>query len=99
MHYRIPVELGGSGASIRELFYVLIRLAEADPDVAHSLRAHFSHVEEFLRNPDSEQDVMRGSKNCRMETLSVMLLQRFHPKMLGNLEFETTYPRMVMVTD
>ena len=51
---RLPVELGGGGASIRELFYILIRLAEADPDVAHSLRSHFSQVEEFLRSPDSE---------------------------------------------
>ena len=38
---RLPVELGGGGASIRELFYILIRLAEADPDVAHSLRHTF----------------------------------------------------------
>src|ERR1700730_1105610 len=52
---RLPVELGGGGASIHDLFYVLIRLAEADPDVAHSLRSHFSQVEEFLRSPDSEQ--------------------------------------------
>ena len=27
---RLPVELGGGGASIRDLFYVVIRLAEAD---------------------------------------------------------------------
>ena len=32
----------------------MIRLAEADPDVGHSLRLHFSQVEEFLRSPDSE---------------------------------------------
>src|SRR3954452_25442934 len=32
---RFPVELGGGAASIRELFYILIRLPEADPDVAH----------------------------------------------------------------
>ena len=37
---RLPVEEGGGGASIRELFQVVIRLAEADPDVAHSLRFH-----------------------------------------------------------
>lgn len=52
---RLPVELGGGGASIRDLFYVLIRLAEADPDVAHSLRAHYWQVEEILRNPDKER--------------------------------------------
>ena len=52
---RLPIEQGCDGASIRELFYILIRLAEADPDVAHSLRSHFSQVEEFLRSSNSEQ--------------------------------------------
>ncbi|MBA4536584.1 acyl-CoA dehydrogenase [Bacillus aquiflavi] len=52
---RLPVELGGGGASIRELFYVLIRLAEADPDVAHSLRYHYYQVEQFLRAPVSDR--------------------------------------------
>jgi alkylation response protein AidB-like acyl-CoA dehydrogenase len=48
---RLPVERGGCGASLRELFNVVIRLAEADPDVAHILRAHYLFVEEFLRSP------------------------------------------------
>ncbi len=51
---RLPVEEGGGGASIRELFQVVIRLAEADPDVAHSLRFHYYQVEDFLRSPASE---------------------------------------------
>nr|WP_295970880.1 acyl-CoA dehydrogenase [uncultured Bacillus sp.] len=49
---RLPVELGGAGASIRELFHTLIRLAEADPDATHSLRSHYGQVEEYLRSPD-----------------------------------------------
>lgn len=52
---RIPSELGGGGASIRQLFQVVIRIAEADPDVAHILRAHFSHVENFLISDDIKQ--------------------------------------------
>lgn len=51
---RLPVELGGGGASIRDLFYVVIRLAEADPDVAHILRTHFNFVEKFLLSPKNE---------------------------------------------
>nr|WP_295970888.1 acyl-CoA dehydrogenase [uncultured Bacillus sp.] len=51
---RLPVEEGGGGASIRDLFQVVIRLAEADPDVAHSLRFHYYQVEDFLRSPASE---------------------------------------------
>src|SRR3954468_6966042 len=51
---RLPVELGGGGASIRDLFYVVIRLAEADPDVAHILRTHFNFVEKFLLSLKNE---------------------------------------------
>lgn len=42
---RIPAEEGGGGASLRELFEVLMSLAEADSNVAHILRVHFSFVE------------------------------------------------------
>lgn len=48
---RLPRDSGGAGASLRELFQVLIRLAEADPDVAHILRAHYLLVDELLRAP------------------------------------------------
>jgi alkylation response protein AidB-like acyl-CoA dehydrogenase len=49
---RLPVDAGGSGVSIRELFELLIDLAEADSNVAHILRVHFSFVEQQLVNPD-----------------------------------------------
>ena len=42
---RVPVADGGPGASLRELFDVVIRLSEADPNVAQSVRAHFHFVE------------------------------------------------------
>ncbi|SEQ22439.1 Acyl-CoA dehydrogenase [Azotobacter beijerinckii] len=48
---RLPRKSGGGGASLRELFGVVIRLAEADPDVAHILRAHYLLTDEFLRAP------------------------------------------------
>src|SRR4051794_39615339 len=51
---RIPIEMGGGGASLRDLFQVLIRLAEADSDVAHILRTHFSFVDEALLVPNNE---------------------------------------------
>lgn len=53
---RLPEELGGSGVSIRDIFQVVIRLAEADPDVAHILRFHYYQVELLLLNPDFEQN-------------------------------------------
>lgn len=52
---RLPVELGGAGATIQDVFDVLIQLADADADVAHSLRYHFYAVELFLLNKDDER--------------------------------------------
>jgi alkylation response protein AidB-like acyl-CoA dehydrogenase len=46
---RIPAADGGGGASLRELFAVVIALATADVNVAHILRGHFAHVEDRLR--------------------------------------------------
>ncbi|MBN3508254.1 acyl-CoA dehydrogenase family protein [Mycolicibacterium nivoides] len=51
---RVPSADGGGGASLRELFTLVIELATADVNVAHILRGHFSHVEERLRL-DAEQ--------------------------------------------
>jgi alkylation response protein AidB-like acyl-CoA dehydrogenase len=52
---RVPREHGGGGASLRELFAVVIDLAAADVNVAHILRGHFAHVEERLRLDDNER--------------------------------------------
>ena len=51
---RVPVEEGGGGASVRELFDTLIALAEADSNVAHILRTHFWFVEQQLTTDDAE---------------------------------------------
>ncbi|MUG93509.1 acyl-CoA dehydrogenase [Scytonema sp. UIC 10036] len=53
---RIPVSEGGSGSSARELFEVVIRLGEADPNVAHIVRNHFSVTERILRSQRSERN-------------------------------------------
>ncbi len=52
---RLPVNVGGAGSTIRELFAFVIRLAEADANVAHILRNHFSVVERLVRTPKDEQ--------------------------------------------
>lgn len=46
---RIATAEGGGGSSFRELFEVVIRLGEADPNVAHILRNHYAFVERYAR--------------------------------------------------
>ncbi len=68
---RIPRADGGGGSTVQELFAVVIRLAEADANVAHILRNHFGVVERFVRAPQDDQhhgqqrrwhhDVLRGA--------------------------------------
>ena len=45
---RVPVEYGGAGASLPQLFQLLIELAEADSNIAQALRGHFAFVEDRL---------------------------------------------------
>ncbi|MGW0892925.1 acyl-CoA dehydrogenase family protein [Saccharopolyspora sp. NPDC002578] len=45
----LPAADGGPGVSVRALLSLVIDLAEADPNVAHILRAHFWQVNEILR--------------------------------------------------
>lgn len=52
---RLPIAAGGAGSSIRDLFQIVIRLAEADANVAHILRNHFSVVERLVRTPRDDQ--------------------------------------------
>ncbi|GGF89910.1 acyl-CoA dehydrogenase [Azorhizobium oxalatiphilum] len=44
---RLQAADGGPGATLRELFEVVIALAAADPNIAHSLRNHYAFVERF----------------------------------------------------
>lgn len=49
---RLPVEVGGKGLSIEELFKVLIDIAQYDNDLPQILRSHYQFVEEVLRSTD-----------------------------------------------
>ncbi|WP_025993571.1 acyl-CoA dehydrogenase family protein [Pseudomonas viridiflava] len=50
---RVPKEYGGGGASVGQLFQLLIELAEADSNIPQALRAHFAFVEDRLNAPPS----------------------------------------------
>ncbi|QWA09162.1 acyl-CoA dehydrogenase family protein [Sodalis ligni] len=52
---RIPKEQGGYGASLPQLFQLLIELAEADSNLPQALRAHIAFVEDRLNAPDSPE--------------------------------------------
>ncbi|MGE8058341.1 acyl-CoA dehydrogenase family protein [Pseudomonas sp. NPDC089547] len=55
---RVPVEHGGGGASLPQLFQLLIELAEADSNVPQALRGHFAFVEDRLNaHASTPQDV------------------------------------------
>lgn len=55
---RVPVEHGGAGASVPQLFRLLIELATADSNLPQALRGHFAFVEDRLNAPPSaERDV------------------------------------------
>ena len=86
---RLPVELGGSGVSIRDIFQVVIRLAEADPDVAHILRYHYYQVELFLLNPHTEQNKQYLKKVAAGELIGNAFTE-ISKKDVGTLTFETT---------
>jgi alkylation response protein AidB-like acyl-CoA dehydrogenase len=48
---RVPIEYGGGGASLPQLFELLIELAEADSNVPQALRGHFAFAEDRLNSP------------------------------------------------
>lgn len=52
---RVPVEFGGGGASVGQLFQLLIELAEVDSNIPQSLRGHFAFVEDRLNAPQSAE--------------------------------------------
>lgn len=51
---RVPVSQGGLGASLPQLFRLLIELGEADSNLPQIVRAHFGFVEGRLSSRDSE---------------------------------------------
>ncbi|MBM7048439.1 acyl-CoA dehydrogenase family protein [Rhizobium lusitanum] len=48
---RIPPEEGGHGATLPELFNLLIELSEADSNITQALRGHFGFAEDIVNKP------------------------------------------------
>lgn len=52
---RVPVSHGGAGASIKQLFRLLIELGAADSNLPQALRGHFAFVEDVVNAPPSAE--------------------------------------------
>ncbi|MCJ8052528.1 acyl-CoA dehydrogenase family protein [Shinella curvata] len=50
---RLPVEAGGSGASLPQFFNLLIELSAADSNITQALRGHFGFTEDILNTRDA----------------------------------------------
>ncbi|MCU1646775.1 MAG: acyl-CoA dehydrogenase, partial [Nocardia sp.] len=54
---RVPVEFGGYGVTVRQLFRLLTELAAAESNLPQALRVHFSFVEDqLLAEPGPERE-------------------------------------------
>ena len=51
---RVPVEFGGDGATVQQLFALLVDLASVDPHVPQAFRGHIGFVEDRLWAEDAE---------------------------------------------
>lgn len=51
---RLPIELGGGGVSLTELFALLLELGAADTNVVNALRAHFGFAENVIHAAPGE---------------------------------------------
>jgi alkylation response protein AidB-like acyl-CoA dehydrogenase len=49
---RVPASEGGAGASLPELFNLLIELSEADSNLTQGLRGHFGFTEDIVNSTD-----------------------------------------------
>jgi len=47
--FRLPKEEGGAGATLPQLYELVLDLAEADSNIPHILRNHFAFIEKALR--------------------------------------------------
>ena len=87
---RLPETEGGAGASLPELFALLIELAEADSNVVQALRAHFGFVEEIVSTPDAARRARWTPRIARGETVGSARSEAGDARQIG---FDTVVAR------
>ena len=93
---RVPKAYGGAGASLPELFNLLIELAEADSNLVQSLRGHFGFCENLLNSRDREYQGIWLERLGRGETVSPASGEVGNAK---QLEFGTRYTTGALYAD
>jgi alkylation response protein AidB-like acyl-CoA dehydrogenase len=88
--FRVPLDEGGGGASLREFFAAIIDLAHADPDVPHILRAHYWYVEERLRSANGAERARWLDLIVRGDIFGNAMSELGGPAAVGNWQFTTT---------
>jgi alkylation response protein AidB-like acyl-CoA dehydrogenase len=73
---RIPVSEGGSGATLPQLFSLLVELGEADSNLVQILRAHLAFVELRLNNEDQEQRALWFGRIVRGDLIGAAMAER-----------------------
>lgn len=87
---QLPSEMGGAEATIQDVLAVVIRLAEADGDVAHILRSHFSQVQQLLRKDAGKSTTNPFLKKVAEGAIIGNAFTELSSRNVGNLAFETT---------
>ncbi|SHE80797.1 Acyl-CoA dehydrogenase [Kaistia soli DSM 19436] len=102
---RLPRESGGSGASLPELFALLIELSAADSNLTQALRAHFGFTEDVVSSRDDEHrrtwsariaagDIVGNAwseiGDAKQQTFSTRVEKNGHGWTLNGAKFYTT---------
>lgn len=73
---RIPVAQGGGGASITDLFRLLVELGTADSNLVQILRAHFAFVEGRLNDEDENATAIWFERIVAGELIGAAMAER-----------------------
>ena len=73
---RVPLAQGGGGASITELFRLLVELGTADSNLVQILRAHFAFVEGRLNDEDEAANTVWFRRAVAGELIGAAMAER-----------------------
>ncbi|OZI71664.1 acyl-CoA dehydrogenase [Bordetella genomosp. 12] len=89
---RLPIALGGAGASIAEVMASLIDLAEADPNIAHIWRNHTMLLERVGIAPTRDAALLRlRARLAQGDLLSLAATELDRAQTGGSSRFSSTF--------